>query len=382
MTVLILRNHHPKSEVQQLSFNLKTGQFLTEDKKLITRDAIETQLKFTHPILTEKTLTQIKPDHYSYTYANDAEFYLALRYIYASLLQATNPNKCFFHIKPTEQFFTDTKSYRFFFSSHGKKVARQYLTLSQFNAMMTEIYAKTFQYCNQVFVDEKLSRRDLPPTMDADALYQESNDFQSSDHQASLEQYELRYINSKVGFGVFARKDIKKGTLIAQYCGKYMPHKIAYQNYSYQPGKENGFNLMLDAQLYGNISRFINHAPEPDTDTHENSYLCANLIAENHILYGNRRIMLIADRDIKQGEQLLSYYGEDYFSISENIYGMCKNGDVMDIKHRQIKDNYSQLKVYLSIFARYGNRRAQWSLFKRPLIVLIICIGLKCVLSL
>lgn len=381
MTVLILRNHHPEAEVQQLRFNLKTGQFLTEDQKIIKKEEIGSQLKFTHPILTEKTLVEFKPFHYAFTYTNDEEFYLALRYVYATLVQAKNPNKCFFHLKPGEHFFTDRNKFKFYFSSDCKRPAQQCLSLKQFDAMMSDIYAKKFQYCNQVFIDETLTRVDLPTKLQADALYKEAEDYQYADHKACLEQCELRYINSKVGFGVFAHTDIKEGTLITQYCGRYMPKKTAYQNYSYLPGKNEGYNLMLDAQLYGNISRFINHATKPEELEHK-SYLSANLIAENHPAYGNCRIMLIASRDIKQGEQLLSDYGEDYFKISKNMFAMHKNGDVRDLRHRKVKDTYAQLRVYLSIFARYGNRRAQWVLCKRPLIVLVLCAGLKWVLSL
>lgn len=381
MTALIIPNHHIDAEISQLTFDLKTGQLLTDDKQIIKKSDIESVIKFNHPILTEKPLVQIKPNFYFYIYTNDTEFYMALRYIYASLLRSENPDKCFFQIKPTEQFFNDTKSLTFYFSNHPKKAAKQRLSVRQLNSMMSEIYTKTFKYCNQVFLDDILTYIDLPPSLNADDLYQEANEYLENDHQAILEKCEIRYINNKVGFGVYAHSAIPKGTLIAQYCGKYLPKKIAYQNYSYLPGKKNGYNLMLDAQLYGNIARFINHAPDPDKNTQSDAYLSANLIVENHPRYGNRRIMMIANRDIMQGEQLLSYYGEDYFSISENIFGMLKNGDVVDMQHHQIKDTFTQRKTYLSIFAGYGDKRSRWALFKRPIIIAVLCVCLKCILN-
>ena len=381
MTTIHIPNHCDAAEITELEFDLQTGQFCTKDKKIIKKQDIGLVFPFKHPILTEKTLLPAKSNFYRYVYTNNAEFYLALRYIYATLLQSETPDKCFFHIQPSEKFFLDTKSLVFYFSNDVKKSATQKLSVRQFNGMMTEIYAKTFKYCDQVFLDEVLTRADLPPTINADDLYFENTQYQPFDSQTVLEKCEIRYINSKVGFGVFARCEIPKGIAIAQYCGKYMPKKNAYMNYSYKPGENCGYNLLLDAQYCGNIARFVNHAREPDDSTKSDTFLRANLLAENHPKFGNRRIMLITTRNIQQGEQLLSYYGEDYIKISKNMFGMLNNGDVIDHEQRPIKDSYAQLKTYLSIFAGYGDKRSQWALFKRPILVAAVCICLKCILS-
>ena len=215
MTVLILRNSNSEAIIQQLSFNLETGHFLTENNQIVTRHEL-VDLAFTHPILREDPLTETGKHQYSYIYHNDIEFCLALRYLYATLLQADNPAACSFRIQPAEQYFLDTKQYELYFSCHPKKAARQRLRMSQVNSMMTDIYGSPFQYCNHIVLDKTLTWVDLPKEMTADALYH-SPEQNWSPHQACLEQVELRFINERIAFGLFARTPIQKGALISQY---------------------------------------------------------------------------------------------------------------------------------------------------------------------
>ena len=371
MTVLILRNSNSEAIIQQLSFNLETGHFLTENNQIVTRHEL-VDLAFTHPILREDPLTETGKHQYSYIYHNDIEFCLALRYLYATLLQADNPAACSFRIQPAEQYFLDTKQYELYFSCHPKKAARQRLRMSQVNSMMTDIYGSPFQYCNHIVLDKTLTWVDLPKEMTADALYH-SPEQNWSPHQACLEQVELRFINERIAFGLFARTPIQKGALISQYCGELVAKDIENKSYSYIPLVDGGYQLCLDAKHVGNVGRFLNHAPV--SVTKPTRYLSANVKAEDHWIYGTRHIMLFATKDILPGEQLLSSYGNVFFIDPEAMLYIKPNGIITDHKHRRIKNRYEKTKPCLTVFAQYGIKRAQWLLIRKPLIVLLLCIG-------
>lgn len=377
MGVLVLRNHTPDAAVQQLRFDLKTGHFLTKSKQKVSRRDLAADLGFTHPILDEKPLVQIAKNQYAYQYHNEEEFCLALRYAYATLLKAKNPALCSIRIQPGEQYFSDAQQYKLYFSSHPQKVATQQLTMRQLNAMLTELHGQPFQYSNHNVLDKTLRWRDFSKEMDADKLYQTSAiDLQKARHQLCLDRYELRFMNTQMGFGLFAREAIQKGEVIAQYCGQYVSKKMQYKNYCYIPTKTSGYNLLLDARHIGNVARFVNHGAEPSAHRKFSQFLTANVDVENHKMYGTSRIILIANRDILAGEQILSSYGSQYFRVPESRLHMKKNGAVYTSKQRRIKDSTAQLKRYLFIFAYYGNRRAQWMLLRKPLTVLLLCIGL------
>jgi hypothetical protein len=374
MPVLILRNHNPNATLRQLRFDVKTGQFLTKNKTVISRDELTTRWSFTHPILEEASLVEREPHHYVYRYQNEIELCLVLRSLYATLLQSNNPALCSFQIQPTEQYLNAPQSYTLYFSSHAQKKATQKLKINPINAMLSDIYETPFYYADQIILDQILTWVDLPRIMDADKLYQPTH-LPSSlvNHQEDLDRCELRYINRRLCFGLFARDFIPKGTKIGQYCGQYTTKNVQYKNYSYMPEKNSGLNLPLDAKHRGNLTRFLNHAPKYSEEGSTHEYLAANIGAENHEWYGMRRIIFIAERDILAGEQLLFSYGDNYFRFSEHIFNLKKNGTVVDHAHRVVYDNYSQLKPYLLVFAQFGVRYAQWALLRKPVFALLVC---------
>jgi hypothetical protein len=377
MSVLVLRNHNANAAVQQLTFDLKTGHFLTKSKQIVNRRDLTSDLAFTHPILEEKPLTQTEKNHYSYIYHDDEEFCLSLRYIYATLIQAENPALCSIRIQPAAEYAQDTQRYYIYFSCHPQKAATQLLSTVQINAMLKDIHREPFQYTNRIILDQTLNWRDLSKKIDADTLFQARSAVQAEpNHQTYLDQCELRFINTQIGFGLFARKDIKKGALIGQYCGQYNSKTLQYSNYCYAPGKKCGYDLMLDAKYIGNMTRFINHAPDPSDNGIPSPYLTANVDAEIHRNYGAPRIMLIASRDIAAGEQLLSSYGTEYYAIPENNLYFKKGAVITTSDQRRIKDTAAQANRILAVFIKYGIRRAWWLLFRKPLIALLLCIGL------
>jgi len=118
----------------------------------------------------------------------------------------------------------------------------------------------------------------------------------------------IKWVNDTCGFGVFAKKNIKKDAMVGEYTG-------ILRNYSIKPDSKYAFayptiqigeikydDLVVDANEAGNITRFINHSIE-----HKN--------VEHTIVYDNkgRHIVFYASRNIKAGEQLFIDYGEEYW---------------------------------------------------------------------
>ncbi|MGY4884804.1 MAG: SET domain-containing protein [Nanobdellota archaeon] len=121
--------------------------------------------------------------------------------------------------------------------------------------------------------------------------------------------------NSRVhGKGVFARKDIPKGTSIIEYVGKIVSSKEGEKIYEEQlkKSRETGsgavyiFQLNRKQDIDGNVpwnpARFINHSCEPN---------CKYKIIDNHI-------WIISLRDIKKGEELSYDYGYDLEDYHEH----------------------------------------------------------------
>jgi uncharacterized protein len=110
----------------------------------------------------------------------------------------------------------------------------------------------------------------------------------------------VRVRRSRVhGSGVFAVRRISKGTRILEYVGERLSH--ARVNRRYEDHDENNAhtflfsvdrNVVIDATVGGNESRFINHSCDPN---------CESVIE-------NRRVFIDALRTIEPGEEL----GYDY----------------------------------------------------------------------
>ncbi len=111
---------------------------------------------------------------------------------------------------------------------------------------------------------------------------------------------------SKVhGFGVFAKQRITKNTRIVPYEGELIDHKESYKRETkyLKRGEIWCFTVnrrwVRDAQVGGNIARFINHACRPN---------CYSQIV-------GKTIWIRAGRTIEPGEEL-TY---DYYTDGERI---------------------------------------------------------------
>jgi SET domain-containing protein len=110
------------------------------------------------------------------------------------------------------------------------------------------------------------------------------------------------------GRGVFAARDLKKGTRIIEYVGRRLSHEAAdrlglqREARAKRSGRamtylfELNSRWCLDGLIPGNPARFINHSCSPN---------CEAVISSHH------RIWVLALRAIRAGEELTYDYGFD-----------------------------------------------------------------------
>ena len=103
--------------------------------------------------------------------------------------------------------------------------------------------------------------------------------------------------------GLFAAASIKKGSVIGHYSGRLLPDRVVNSDSDYvfsfsEPAYKK---WVIDGEKVGNHMRFINHSKDEN-------------IGAVELYYDNLpRIVFVAERDIKEGEQLLYSYGDKYW---------------------------------------------------------------------
>lgn len=116
----------------------------------------------------------------------------------------------------------------------------------------------------------------------------------------------IKWIGNEKGYGVFAKKDLKRGSFIGNYSGVLRKHKKSLDRkngycFEYQTGESKKTPFTVDAKYLGNHTRFINHGSSP------------NLALFNAYLMGITHIILMTKRDVKRDEELTYDYGPDYW---------------------------------------------------------------------
>lgn len=133
-------------------------------------------------------------------------------------------------------------------------------------------------------------------------------------------RYEVR--SSAIhGRGVFAKKKIRKGTVIIEYKGKRSTWDDAMARPDSDPNDSRHtflFELndgnVIDARVRGNASRFINHSCDPNCKTFEDE---------------DGRVFIEARRKIRRGEELCYDYRLQYdgrLTKRERARYVCKCG--------------------------------------------------------
>ena len=123
----------------------------------------------------------------------------------------------------------------------------------------------------------------------------------SANVEAKLPNHQFKKVKVKrglAGLGLFAGESIKKGEMIVEYAGNILTQKEADEKSSNQYLFEISKNKTVDGYPRWNIARYCNHACE----------VAAN--AESDVKKG--RVFIIATKGIKEGEEILYDYGEEF----------------------------------------------------------------------
>lgn len=120
----------------------------------------------------------------------------------------------------------------------------------------------------------------------------------------------IRFVNERVGLGVFAEENLKEGSYIGEYTGIVRENNRIYfaplNNYCYEyPVPDSiGRNFVIDATK-GNFTRFINHSFKP------------NLKPVYAFFDGFYHMILLTLRKVEKGEQINYDYGRNYWYVRE-----------------------------------------------------------------
>uniref|UniRef100_A0A674B5S8 Euchromatic histone-lysine N-methyltransferase 1a n=1 Tax=Salmo trutta TaxID=8032 RepID=A0A674B5S8_SALTR len=124
------------------------------------------------------------------------------------------------------------------------------------------------------------------------------------------------YKTQRMGWGVRALQDIPQGTFICEYVGEIITDAEA-------DGRENDSFLFtldnkvgdvhcIDARLFGNIGRFINHLCEPN--------LLAVRVFTMHQDLRFPRIAFFSRKPIQSGDQIGFDYGDHFWKVKSKYY--------------------------------------------------------------
>lgn len=117
---------------------------------------------------------------------------------------------------------------------------------------------------------------------------------------------------SRTGLGLFATKPIKKGDRIIEYFGPLLDsqndkHDEIENKYLFEL---NG-RWTIDGSTRRNVARYINHSCRPN--------------AESDVQPRNRKVFIVAIKNIQPGEEINYDYGKEYFNEYLKPIG-CKCG--------------------------------------------------------
>jgi hypothetical protein len=123
-----------------------------------------------------------------------------------------------------------------------------------------------------------------------------------------------------VGYGLYTAEPILQDEFVLEYRGEIITQDEGTRRAARRGSDEPSFSFTLldtegvwiDAAMYGNLSRYINHAPEKD------KWGC-NIMPKIVYVNGEFRIKFIAMRNIAVGEELFFNYGDNFPNLTEKL---------------------------------------------------------------
>lgn len=117
---------------------------------------------------------------------------------------------------------------------------------------------------------------------------------------------EARFIDEKVGYGVFAKQRIPKGEVLGVYTGKLkLLEGDSHSKYLFSFHAKALKDVLIDGKNAGNWTGLMNHSPFSSHMT--------NVDVKEFFYKGLPYIIFYAYKPIQKGEQLLYDYGDDYW---------------------------------------------------------------------
>lgn len=132
------------------------------------------------------------------------------------------------------------------------------------------------------------------------------------------------------GYGLFTAEDIAADEFVIEYVGELISHdegvrrearrgdvfdESTHSSYLFTLLDQEG--IWVDAAIYGNLSRYINHAS--GLDKIGKKPVSVNIVPQILFVNGDFRIKFKALRDIKAGEELFFNYGENFTNLTKKM---------------------------------------------------------------
>lgn len=133
---------------------------------------------------------------------------------------------------------------------------------------------------------------------------------EKNEKKTALPDHHFKQVKVKrglAGLGLFAGEDIKKGEIIIEYIGNILTKEEADKKTTAQYLFEVSRNKTIDGSPRWNIARYANHACEEAGN------------AESDVKKG--RVFVKAIRSIKEGDEILYDYGEEFVKEYIAPYG-------------------------------------------------------------
>lgn len=377
LAIITLTNRNSESPYQKVAINLVTGGCkLAEDVHVERNQLID--LGIQHPLITQHVI-KVSSQIFHYEYDDIDDLFHTARYVYSTLLSADNPALCKFKINPSAIFEYEIGAESIYFSIYNNRAAQDQISIRQLETIVSHLNRHHFEFLEGIMIDEEFTLDDLPQSIDGDMLYEEEDKLvELIKTPCDLKRYEIRYIGPDMGFGLFTRATIKKEDAIFFYGGVKKKQDDVDLRYAFAH-RLDCLNMYLDAREFGNLSRFVNHAPDPDKNGINKPLLEANLMTTSCYVNGIEVVVFTANRDIREGEQLLVDYGKKFFTSSPmSRFKMNDNVTLGNILRLASKARLKEIRI----MASDGVDEAKRYLLVRLCIIAGLIALLMCILEL
>jgi hypothetical protein len=125
--------------------------------------------------------------------------------------------------------------------------------------------------------------------------------------QAYCDRVSIRFIDSDMGYGVFAKKNIPRYSILNHYAGLLRKDKEVSDDNDSTFVFPDFNKYSIDAQNHGNWTRFMNHSDNANV-----------MVWEYFLPDGPRLIFTAGPKGIKKNEQLTYSYGDIYWEEEED----------------------------------------------------------------